>query len=673
MTRSQSFNVQNATPVRTLAPVLRTAEAKNLANEIVKTGQVNSPLYKSTPYLNKMDSMSILKSPGMISSISKSQLELNKSTSDLNNVESYNYNNSLYTLPRKRPEKVAQEPSAPAPTPAPAPVAAKTTNLHRSHSAVQPGMLERAESAEGIRESFSSMHRRKMMAANTGIRYGDPVNIMAPLPLSSPVKPAAEEAPIVPSETVTYQSSTKATHRSFRGSSETSRTSQSLGGINEENEAAQKMAQTVLSPAPVPVAPPSPIPVAPPAPIPAAPPIPVVFPTLRPVPPPIPVASPAAAAPADEEDDAPENKSLRDRIALLESAGIMANHPAGSNTLPRVVSTKAKGPAPPPPPRVSSVSSSPRAEEPVVTDIPVAAEVPVASGIPVAPELPTAPDAAPVDESEEAADEEDGVKKTIFLKGLLNAAPELFMHIHGNEDLEGFKVEKEDVIGESSRPPRTPSPMTPVPPLTKPLTPRGSPPAAQPTQSFTFPPENRANLNRVYTSTPVLNEVPSSKHSTSSERNEHSPLQPLLSSLRRSSLLRSKEHLAGSGSLQDVTVVRRGSLNSSSGSNGGGVIIPAVKIPDPVDYSETIRMKSVGDPDSTSHVESDSVQTYSKRTIPYEDGFCSETMQSTEKTTVTRSESVSTEDSQPADFGATSIRPQESGGVIIQLRGEGEE
>jgi hypothetical protein len=48
-------------------------------------------------------------------------------------------------------------------------------------------------------------------------------------------------------------------------------------------------------------------------------------------------------------------------------------------------------------------------------------------------------------------------------------------------------------------------------------------------------------------------------------------------------------------------------------------------------------------------------------------------MQSTEKTTVTRSEYVSTEDSQPADFGATSIRPQESGGVIIQLRGEDEE
>jgi hypothetical protein len=98
-----------------------------------------------------------------------------------------------------------------------------------------------------------------------------------------------------------------------------------------------------------------------------------------------------------------------------------------------------------------------------------------------------------------------------------------------------------------------------------------------------------------------------------------------------------------------------------------------VKIPPPVDYSETVRMKSSSDPDSTSHVESDSVQTFSKKTIPYEDGFSSETMQSSEKTTVTRSEYMTVDDSHPTESDPPQIRTQESGGVVIQVRGADEE
>lgn len=115
---------------------------------------------------------------------------------------------------------------------------------------------------------------------------------------------------------------------------------------------------------------------------------------------------------------------------------------------------------------------------------------------------------------------------------------------------------------------------------------------------------------------------------------------------------------------------RRGSFHSATGSAGsGGAIVPAVKIPAPVDYSETVRIHSSADPDSGSHVESDSVQTFSKKTIPFEDGFSSQTMESSEKTTVTRSEYLES----PSHSSGADIRSQESGGVVIQVRSNQDE
>lgn len=377
----------------------------------------------------------------MISSISRSQLELNKSSNgdspsaSTTETTGYYSQQSLYTLPRKRPEKILSA------DPSPPPV---FKTLHRSHSAVAspsvcltvttptpapppppplvpapPPPPPVAPSVEnGERETYSSMHRRKMAA-----RYADPVDIMTP-PLSKTAEPAADP--------LTYQTSTKSTHRSYRGSSsETSRASQSLGGINEEVE----------------------------------------LPSRNPPPPA--AAAAAAKCPPPEVDDAPENKSLKDRIALLESAGILANHvsPSAAATLPRIVSGKSKGPAPPPPPRVSSA-------------------------IPAAPSpAPEADAPAPVEPASQADQEDDGVKKNIFLKGLLDAAPELFMHIHGDEKLP-------DV----ARGPRTPSPLAPPLVATPPSPPQPS--SARGVQSFTFPPDSRAsNLSRVYTSTPALNQV----------------------------------------------------------------------------------------------------------------------------------------------------------------------
>ena len=670
MNRSQSFNVQNVTPVRSLNPIMKTAAAQALTETIHSnmnsTSIIQNPMYKSTPYLNHVHTkridrdLSPLKSPGIISTISKSQLDLSKNVVDeLHSFKQFNRNESLYTLPRKRPEKkapveaaavrceappapaqpvpdpvsvpiikssplptpivkspvsttisspaaapVAQSPvlaavaspiptvvvTAPtppvivaAPTPlavvtAPTPaVAVKTVaaNTQRTNSIPQPvSAPERSTSSvpapaaiiEGERETLSSIHRRKMAA-----KYAEPVDIMAAVTIPAPKAAVVAAPPVAPEESasdLTYQSSSKAVHRNFHASSESKPVSPSLAEINREVPA-----KVTNLPA-------------------------------------------AASATVDEDADAPENKSLKDRIALLESAGIHAHAnvspPPSSSSLPRVVSSKFKAgnpktvPAPPPQPSPSAVV--------------------------------VCADSADVEAL--TADQEDPIKKNLFLKGLLNAAPELFMHIHGDENLETIKVKSE--IAEA----RDPSPPTSI------------------------PTENRSNLSRVYASTPALNQASSSKHSTASERNEHSSLQPLLSNLRQSSLLRSNEHLAASpsGSLYDLTVVRRGSLNSNN-----GTVISAVKIPPPVDYSETVRMKSSSDPDSTSHVESDSVQTFSKKTIPYEDGFSSETMQSSEKTTVTRSEYMTVDDSHPTESDPPQIRTQESGGVVIQVRGADEE
>lgn len=293
----------------------------------------------------------------------------------------------------------------------------------------------------------------------------------------------------------------------------------------------------------------------------------------------------------------PEARSLKDRIALLESAGIHYANPA--QTLPRVVGGKTKAQPPPPPPRVSSTLQTARNLQDSGTE------------------------SSQRQVKEDSPEVESIEKRQKFLEGLLNAAPELYMHIHGDENLKDIRMNKEDVIdGKSSgRLPRTPSPLS------------GSP------GSFN---------NRVYTSTPA------NPHKTNNHPFESSaPMTPPPQLIRNP---------GGSpfGSQRDL-VLRRGSLNST----GSGSIIPAVKIPAPVNYSETVRIKSNHDPDS----QSDSVQSYSKRVQPLADGFSSETKQSSQQTTVTRSEYTDRRGSVDGSPLYHSIRPQQSGGVIIQVRG----
>ena len=239
-----------------------------------------------------------------------------------------------------------------------------------------------------------------------------------------------------------------------------------------------------------------------------------------------------------------------------------------------------------------------------------------------------------------------GLVRIRFLEGLLNTAPELFRHIHGDENLQPHSINQSDVIdgkasGSGRRLPATPSPLnSPIPPLISPpssafRTDRSTP------QVFNYS-ENSAHpkLNRIYTSTPVLNQPEAT--SLPSRMNPHHDL-----------------------------AIRRGSLNST-GSNGW---VPLVKIPPAVNYSESSRVRSSGvDPDVRSQNESDCVQSYSKRTTPLPDGFSSETKQSSAQTTVTRSEYTEERQSpsrSSGSFNSTSlshhIRPQTSGGVIIQL------
>ncbi|KAI9561408.1 hypothetical protein GHT06_012365 [Daphnia sinensis] len=528
----------------------------------IRSSNLNSPLYKSTSFLNRTSSggadqpFASLKSPGIVTSISKSQLDLNKSTTELNSFQQPQpYSSSaLYTLPRRRSNATSTTNATSPKVPEPEaewvrqPVDVQPLQSAQTSSRVQSGISERLaqlsspptsptldDSTRG--ESYSSLHRRKMQAAAAAVSSPSPSTPPPPPPPPPPPQPTEP-----PAQPLSFQSTTKSTHRSFRGVTNDT--------IKEENETAGKTQESQQP----------------------------------------------------EPELEPEARSLKDRIAFLENAGIHYANPA--QTLPRVVGGKPKPPPPATPPKTYNSPTN-------------------------------KPDRTSM--KEDSPEVESIEKRQKFLEGLLNSAPELFMHIHGDENLKDMRINREDVIDGKSpnaRLPRTPSP---------------------PTQSG-----GTGFNNRVYTSTPVAG----------GKINHPVPLTPPPLLIRHNS--------GGSpfGSQRDLlTPLRRGSLTlSNAGSIGsnGGVIIPAVKIPAPVNYSETVRIKSNQDPDS----QSDSIQSYSKRVQPFVDGFSSETKQSSQQTTMSRSEYTTAD--RPADHADMprlspsiyhSIRPQQSGGVIITVRG----
>ncbi|XP_057372001.1 putative uncharacterized protein DDB_G0291608 [Daphnia carinata] len=568
--RSQSFQIGHNQSTSTTSATANLAgglqqrrssllSSTPLRSVSIRGSNLNSPLYKSTSFLNRTSGSELnhqpfasLKSPGIVTSISKSQLDLNKSTTELNSLQPPQpYSSSaLYTLPRRRGNataspKVAEPDAEWVRQPAEGQPSAQSV---QASTKVQSGISERLaqlssplsspptsptldDSTRG--ESYSSLHRRKMQAAAAASSSPSPSTPPPPPPPPQPTEP--------PAQPLSFQSSTKSTHRSFRGVTNDT--------IKEENESASKAHESQQQP-----------------------------------------------------ELEPEARSLKDRIAFLENAGIHYANPA--QTLPRVVGGKTKAPPPPPPPKTYN-SGANKAERPRTT-------------------------------KEDSPEVESIEKRQKFLEGLLNSAPELFMHIHGDENLKDIRINREDVIdGKSAdaRLPRTPSP---------------------PTQSAGF-------NNRVYTSTPVAG---------GGKVNHPVPLTP------PPLLIRNNSGGSPFGSQRDLlTPLRRGSLTlSNAGSIGsnGGVIIPAVKIPAPVNYSETVRIKSNQDPDS----QSDSVQSYSKRVQPFVDGFSSETKQSSQQTTMSRSQYTTAD--RPSDHADMprlspsvyhSIRPQQSGGVIITVRG----
>lgn len=572
--RSQSFQVghnqSTSATVNTTAGLQQRRSSllssTPLRSVSIRGSNLNSPLYKSTSFLNRTSGSELnhqpfasLKSPGIVTSISKSQLDLNKSTTELNTFQQPQpYSSSaLYTLPRRRSNATPANMTTPkVPEPdaewvrQPVDIQAQALQSVQTSSKVQSGISERLaqlsspptsptldDSAGSRGESYSSLHRRKMQAAATAVPSPSPSPSTPPPP---PPPPQPIEPPAQP---LSFQSSTKSTHRSFRGVTNDT--------IKEENETVGNKMQENQQP---------------------------------------------------EPELEPEARSLKDRIAFLENAGIHYANPA--QTLPRVVGGKPKPPAPATPPKTyNSTAHQGNKPERMM--------------------------------KEESPEVESIEKRQKFLEGLLNSAPELFMHIHGDENLKDIRVNRVDVIDGKSpdaRLPRTPSP---------------------PIQSAGF-------NNRVYTSTPV----------TGGKINHPVPLTP------PPLLIRNNSGGSPFGSQRDLlTPFRRGSLTlSNAGSIGsnGGVIIPSVKIPAPVNYSETVRIKSNQDPDS----QSDSVQSYSKRVQPFIDGFSSETKQSSQQTTMSRSEYTTAD--RPSDHADMprlspsiyhSIRPQQSGGVIITVRG----
>lgn len=540
--RSQSFHVDTKPTVRQMRPQLHFKLSGSSFRNPESNGMGSHPLYKSTSHLNRMNSSSgMLKSPGIVTSISKSQLDLNKSSQN----ERFRPDvSTFYTLPRKRVDKVevksTQRPPSPplTPPPPPPPVADFNPNADAEFFNFPPPPpspptppMSLADAARG--ETFSSIHRRKMEAAKQAQSVSPTKTELSPVSFHSSMR-----------------SSYRETHPSDSGDT-TNGNDEVDNGVGE----------------------------------------------------------------------APENKSFKERIALLESAGIHYANPA--LILPRVVSGKAKNGPPAPPKNFSSAMVH-----------------------------PTQLNGSPPTSIHRQDNNGEGIeKRQKFLEGLLNTAPELFRHIHGDENLQGHGVNRSDVIDGkvSRRLPKTPSPLnSPPPPLI-------AAPPLNPSAPHVFTYSN-APLNRTYTSTPVLN--------------LGSPVSPP----PHASLVRNTQFLNSPFGSQYDLALRRGSLNSNASNNRStSNLIPLVKIPAPVDYSESSRIRSSNDPDVRSHNESDSLRSYSKRTTPLPDGFSSETKQSNEQTTMSRSEftqerqSPNRSSASPNSFAH--IRPQQYGGVIIKLGG----
>lgn len=104
--RSQSFaHVEKLQERRLSNPVtspIRLSSMKTASSPMAKSNLTNRPLYNSTSVLNRLNisssnndrSFGTLKSPGIVTSISKSQL-------DLTNSSDMNSSSALYTLPRR--------------------------------------------------------------------------------------------------------------------------------------------------------------------------------------------------------------------------------------------------------------------------------------------------------------------------------------------------------------------------------------------------------------------------------------------------------------------------------------------------------------------------------------------------------------------------------------------
>ena len=479
VSRSRSFNIQNVASVLRRPISLLSRSSKPEPVPVVRAPAAAQPQpsklsnkFQSTPYLNRESNFSSpLKSPGIVTSISKSQFDLH-----LNQAADAPAPAHTAPSPPPPPVVVVQvEPRAPA----------RENSLHRKRGNVDSSTpVSRSQSSVQDRETYSSLHRRRMAhTERTDDHHHRAAN----------------------ATNTTYQASIKSSQRSFASQ-------ENLCGIKEDSD-------------------------------------------------------------NNKEQSPPENQSLKDRIALLESAGIYANQQQQQQqqqqqTLPRIVSSKVK-------------------------DLRQKQPEPAAS----------------------KEDQQGSGKRTQFLKGLLNTAPELFMHIHGDENLT-------DVV-DSPAPP-APATLSPVPPLTKPTTP------LSPAAPYSFEKSNRS----IYTSTPSLQQ----------QRTPTTTRSPAPSSY----IMRSRENLSSlNNSIHDLSVSRRSAAGSPA-------LVPAVKIPAAVNYSETTRIKSSAD-DAQRKSQSDSVQKFTKVITPYSDGFCSQTQQSSENTTFT--------------YTPYAIHQQESGGVIIRVRG----
>lgn len=219
-------------------------------------------------------------------------------------------------------------------------------------------------------------------------------------------------------------------------------------------------------------------------------------------------------------------------------------------------------------------------------------------------------------------------KKRLFMKGLMDRAPELYKTLHGNESPE-------------------PKPLSPSP---------GS-------RLYSSTPYKNGLSNNM-SSNRVLDYSSSFRSSSTNATPENDSIRgsrPLSSPYRPSMMVNGGDRVTSPVGKPSYTSTLTHTPSFRGDANGTTTSIVKRGGVNKDDYSETVRITSKSDDPLRPSV-TNTVQSYTKKTVPTKGGHSTETIESSETTTVTKSRL------RGGDSNPYSMRNGGAGGVVIEVR-----